>query len=96
MSSDETPNVPSPRNTREAVREKAQKVHAQQSRARVMRRIILGAIAIVAVGAIGTAITLAVSAQVSKPQLTPGGMDDDGILVSDISASAMSLSLIHI
>ncbi|QDE35522.1 protein-disulfide isomerase [Microbacterium foliorum] len=90
MSSDETPNVPSTRNTREAVREKAQKVHAQQSRARVMRRIILGAIAIVAVGAIGTAITLAVSAQVSKPQLTPGGMDDDGILVSDISASAMS------
>lgn len=90
MSSDETPNVPSTRNTREAVREKAQKVHAQQSRARVMRRIILGAIALVAVGAIGTAITLAVSAQVSKPQLTPGGMDDDGILVSDISAAAMS------
>ncbi|MFJ2542846.1 DsbA family protein [Microbacterium sp. NPDC087589] len=90
MSSDETPNVPSTRNSREAVREKAQKVHAQQSRARVMRRIILGAIAIVAVGAIGTAITLAVSAQVSKPQLNPGGMDDDGILVSDISASAMS------
>ncbi|WP_431738290.1 DsbA family protein [Microbacterium sp.] len=55
-----------------------------------MRRIILGAIAVVAVGAIGTAITLAVSAQVSKPQLTPGGMNDDGILVSDISASAMS------
>ncbi|MFJ4999613.1 DsbA family protein [Microbacterium sp. NPDC088619] len=90
MSSDETPNVPSPRNTREAVREKAQKVHAQQSRARVMRRIILGAVAVVAVGAIGTAITLAVSAQVSKPQLTPGGMNDDGILVSDISASAMA------
>ncbi|MEV8174754.1 thioredoxin domain-containing protein [Microbacterium sp. NPDC079176] len=90
MSSDETPNVPSPRNSREVVREKAQKVHAQQSRARVMRRIILGAIAVVAVGAIGTAITLAVFAQVSKPQLTPGGMNDDGILVSDISASAMS------
>lgn len=90
MSSDETPNVPSPRNSREVVREKAQKVHAQQSRARVMRRIILGAIAVVAVGAIGTAITLAVSAQVSKPQLTPGGMSHDGILVSDISASAMS------
>ena len=90
MSSDETPNVPTPRNSREVVREKAQKVHAQQSRARVMRRIILGAIAVVAVGAIGTAITLAVSAQVSKPQLTPGGMDDDGILVSDISATAAS------
>ena len=90
MSSDETPNVPSPRNSREAVREKAQKVHAQQSRARIMRRIIIAAVAIVAVGAIGTAVTLAVSAQVSKPQLTPSGMDGDGILVSDISASAAS------
>ncbi|SEB52680.1 DsbA family protein [Microbacterium hydrocarbonoxydans] len=90
MSSDETPNVPSPRNSREAVREKAQKVHAQQSRARLMRRIILGVVAVVAVGAIGTAITLAVTAQVSKPQLTPGGMDHDGILVSDISAAAVS------
>lgn len=90
MSSDETPNVPTSRNSREVVREKAQKVHAQQSRARIMRRIILGAIAIVAVGAIGTAVTLAVSAQVSKPQLTPTGMADDGILVSDISASTVS------
>jgi hypothetical protein len=90
MSSDETPNVPTSRNSREVVREKAQKVHAQQSRARIMRRIILGAIAIVAVGAIGTAVTLAVSAQVSKPQLTPTGLSDDGILVSDISASTVS------
>jgi hypothetical protein len=90
MSSDETPNVPTPRNSREVVREKAQKVHAQQSRARLMRRIILGVVAVVAVGAIGTAITLAVSAQVSKPQLTPGGLDHDGILVSDISAAAVS------
>ncbi len=90
MSSDETPNVPTTRNTREAVREKAQQVHAQQSRARLMRRIIIGAIAVVAVGAIGTAVTLAVSAQVSKPQLTPAGMDDDGILITDINASAAS------
>lgn len=90
MSSDETPNVPTPRNSREAVREKAQQVHAQQSRARLMRRIIIGAVAIVAVGAIGTAVTLAVSAQVTKPQLTPSGMDGDGILITGISASASS------
>lgn len=90
MSSDETPNVPSPRNSREAVREKAQQVHAQQSRARLMRRIIIGAVAVVAVGAIGTAVTMAVSAQVSKPQLSPSGMDGDGMLVTDISATAGS------
>lgn len=90
MSSDETPNVPTPRNSREAVREKAQQVHAQQSRARVMRRIIVGAVAVIAVGAIGTAVTLAVSAQVSKPQLTPSGMVGDGVIVTDISAVASS------
>ena len=88
MSSDETPNVPTPRNSREAVREKAQQVHAQQSRARLMRRIIIGAIAIVAVGAIGTAVTLAVSAQVSKPQLSPSGMDGDGVIVTNLAPSA--------
>ncbi|MDQ0728660.1 thioredoxin domain-containing protein [Microbacterium sp. W4I20] len=86
MSSDETPNVPPARNSREAVREKAQQVHAQQSRARLMRRIIIGAVAVVAVGAIGTAVTLAVSAQVSKPQLTPTGMEADGVVVNDIAA----------
>ncbi|WP_029258682.1 MULTISPECIES: DsbA family protein [unclassified Microbacterium] len=90
MSSDETPNVPTPRNSREAVREKAQKVHAQQSRARLMRRIIIGAVAVVAVGAIGTAVTLAVSAQVSKPKLTPTGMESDGVVVTDITAVAGS------
>lgn len=88
MSSDETPNVPTSRNSREAVREKAQQVHAQQSRARLMRRIIIGAVAIVAVGAIGTAVTLAVSAQVSKPRLTPTGMEADGVVVTDIAAVA--------
>ncbi|GAB3633974.1 hypothetical protein GCM10027421_33270 [Microbacterium shaanxiense] len=82
MSSDETPNVPTPRNSREAVREKAQKVHAKQSRARIMRRIIVGAVAVVAVGAIGTAVTMAVTSSVSKPALSPTGMDADGIIVN--------------
>jgi protein-disulfide isomerase len=90
MSSDETPNVPTPRNSREAVREKAQKVHAKQSRARIMRRVIIGVVAVAAVGAIGTAVTLAVSAQVTKPQLTPSGIEGDGILITDISASTGS------
>lgn len=55
-----------------------------------MRRIIIGAVAIVAVGAIGTAVTLAVSAQVSKPKLTPTGMESDGVVVTDITAVAGS------
>ena len=85
MSSDETPNVPTPRNSREAVREKAQQVHVQQSRARLMRRIIIGAVAIVAVVAIGTAIAMAVTSSVSEPTLTPKGMDGDGIVVNNIT-----------
>ncbi|WP_314651227.1 thioredoxin domain-containing protein [uncultured Microbacterium sp.] len=90
MSSDETPDSSTPRSSREAVREKAQRVHAQQSRARIMRRIILGTLALVAIGAIGTAVTLAVSAQVSKPQLSPSGMDGDGVVISSVSSAAAS------
>lgn len=81
MSSDETPNVPTPRN-REAVREKAQQVHAKQSRARIMRRIIVGVVAVVAVGAVGTAVAMAVTSTASKPTMSPSGMDDDGIVVN--------------
>lgn len=85
MSSDETPNVPTPRNSREAVREKAQQVHARQSRVRIMRRIIVGAVAILAVGAIGTAVAMAVTSSVTEPTLSPTGMDGDGIVVSNIT-----------
>ncbi|SJN15338.1 hypothetical protein FM104_00165 [Microbacterium esteraromaticum] len=83
MSSDETPNVPAARNSREAVREKAQQVHAQQSRARVMRRILIGVVAVVAVGAIGAAVAFAVGSSMSKPALSPSGMVDDGVIVTD-------------
>lgn len=88
MSSDETPNVPAARNSREAVREKAQLVHARQSRARIMRRLIIGLVAIVAVGSIGAAVAYAVGSSISKPQLSPTGMPGDGVTVSEIAASA--------
>ncbi|MBN8206795.1 thioredoxin domain-containing protein [Microbacterium esteraromaticum] len=85
MSSDETPNVPTTRNSRDAVRNKAQQVRAQQSRARVMRRIIIGVVAIVAVGSIGTAVAYTVGSSISKPELSPLGMDADGVTVSDVT-----------
>lgn len=87
MSSDETPNVPAGRNSREAVREKAQQVHAKQSRARLMRRIIIAVVAIVAIGSVGTAVALAVSSSLSQPTLTPKGMDDDGVTVTDVTVA---------
>ncbi len=85
MSSDETPNVPAGRNSREAVREKAQQVHAKQSRARLMRRIIIAVVAIVAIGSVGTAVALAVSSSLSQPTMTPRGMDADGVTVTDVA-----------
>ncbi|WP_309129543.1 thioredoxin domain-containing protein [Microbacterium sp.] len=85
MSSDHTPNIPAARNTRDAVREKAQQVHAQQSRARIMRRIIIGLVAIIAVASIGTAVAFAVGSSISKPTLSPSGMDGDGVTVSDVT-----------
>ncbi|UWF77055.1 MULTISPECIES: DsbA family protein [Microbacterium] len=88
MSSDETPNVPAARDSRQAVREKAQQVYAQQSRARLMRRVIIGLVAIVAVGSIGTAVALAVTSSISRPNLTPSGMADDGVTVRDVNVSA--------
>ena len=90
MSSDETPNVPAARNTREAVREKAQKVHAQQKRARIVRRIILGLVAVVVVGGVGTAVALAVNSSASKPLLSPSTLDGDGIVVHEITGVAAS------
>lgn len=85
MSSDETPNVPTPRNSREAVREKAQQIQTKQSRARVMRGIIIGAVAIIAVGAVGTAVTMAVTSTVSKPMMNPDGLEGDGIVVRSLA-----------
>lgn len=53
-----------------------------------MQRIILAIVAIVAIGGIGTAVAMAVSSSVSKPQLTPSGMQDDGMAVSAVAAAA--------
>lgn len=85
MTSDETPNVPAARSTREAVREKAKKVHAQQKRARIIRRTLIGLVAVVAVGGAGTAVALAVNSSVSKPQLSPSTIDGDGIQITEVT-----------
>lgn len=88
MSSDETPNVPTARNSREAVRQKAQQVQAQQSRARTMRRLIIALVAVVAVGSIGAAVAYAVGSSISKPTLSPSGMQSDGVTVDNVSMAA--------
>lgn len=87
MSSDETPNVPAARHSRAAVREKAQLVHAQQSRARLVRQLVIGLVAILAVGSIGAAVAYAVGSSISKPQLSPSGMSGDGVTVNQVTAA---------
>lgn len=87
MSSDHTPDVPNTSNSRDAVREKAQQVHAQQSRARLVRRTLLGLGAVVVVGAIGAGVAMAIGSSVSKPTRSPLNMPDDGIVVREVAAS---------
>ena len=88
MSSDETPNVPTPPHSRAAVREKAQQVSAQQSRARILRRVIIGVVAIIVVGAAGGAVAWAVGSAVSKPSMTPSNLHDDGVVVTKTDLAA--------
>ncbi|MFT4230654.1 MAG: thioredoxin domain-containing protein [Microbacterium sp.] len=81
MSSDETPNAPATRDRREAVREKALQVRAQQSKARTVRRASLTAGALVVVAAAAVVVTWAVTSAASKHDLTPSNMTDDGIRI---------------
>ncbi len=88
MSSDDNSSVPAKRNRREAVREKAAQVQAQQHRAGILRRVLIGSgiVAVVAVAAIG--VTLAWPSAASKPQLAPANMQQDGIVIDDVSAAS--------
>ena len=46
-----------------------------------MRRIIVGTVAVVAVAAIGVGVGYAIQTTASKPELSPSGMENDGVLV---------------
>lgn len=83
MSSDETGQLPDARGRREAVREKAQKVKARQSRNRVLRRSALVLLALAVVGGIAYVVTSIVVPAVSEPTLNPSGLEDDGVVVND-------------
>lgn len=88
MSSDQSPNVPAPRERRNAVREKAQQVQARQSRLRWLRRgsIALVAVAVVAVAAV--MVSMAVGSAMSRPELRPQNVTDDGFAVTSVTGVA--------
>jgi protein-disulfide isomerase len=85
MSSDDSPNVPAERDRRHAVREKAQQVQAQQSRARLIRTgsIVTAIVAVVAIAAV--IVTWTVTSVASQPLLDPANVTDDGFIVSSVA-----------
>jgi hypothetical protein len=85
MSSDDSSHVPTERDRREAVREKAQQVQARQSRARRIRAtsLVSGIVALVAVTAI--VVTWAISSAASKPLASPSNVENDGFAVTAVT-----------
>ena len=86
MSSDESPNVPAERDRRHAVREKAQQVQAQQSRARVVRTtsVVVAIAAVIAIAAV--VVTWTVTSGSSRSSMQPANVTDDGFMVTSVPA----------
>ncbi|MBD7956353.1 thioredoxin domain-containing protein [Microbacterium sp. Sa4CUA7] len=87
MSSDDPSNAPVKRDAREAVREKAQLVHAKQSRMRIIRRSLLGVAALAVVAVIAGSLVWVVSSNASKPQLSPANVVDNGFAISSVTGA---------
>lgn len=85
MSHDDAPNEPTPAGRRDAVREKAQLVHAKQSRARLLRRSAVAVVVAGAVVAVAVAVSWAVRSNSDRPQLEPADAPADGFQVTSVS-----------
>ncbi|GLJ61866.1 MULTISPECIES: DsbA family protein [Microbacterium] len=79
----ENPIVPPGSERRDAVREKAQKVKAKQTRAKMLRRGGITLVIVAGVAAIAFAVTSVVVPALNRPTLTPENLEDDGIVVAD-------------
>jgi len=88
MSTDSGDTPSSATDRREAVREKAQRVHVRQSRARIARRISLGVLATAAVAAVATVVVWSVTSTMGGRDLTPSTASSDGFAVSDVTGVA--------
>lgn len=87
--SNDTSSVPVKRDHREAVREKAQQVQAQQQRAGMWRRVLIGAGIVAVLGVTGVGVTLAWTSAGDKPQLAPANMEQDGIVIDDVAMASV-------
>ncbi len=92
MSPDQTPEESSdalqPRDRREAVREKALHVQAQQSRTRLIQRAALAAGVVGAVAVLAVVVMWAIGSSASRPQLSPQTAAHDGFVVTSLSNAA--------
>lgn len=80
-----------PQGRRDAVREKAQQVHVQQSRARVIRRSALIAGVVAAVAVVAVVVSWTVGGAAARPQLSPDAQND-GFVVASISGGSVMTS----
>ncbi|WP_169581053.1 MULTISPECIES: thioredoxin domain-containing protein [Microbacterium] len=85
MSSDESSNAAAASERRDAVREKAQLVQAQQSRARRIRGASIGLAVIALVAVVAIVVTWTISSAASKPVLSPDNVNDDGFVVTGVT-----------
>ncbi|WP_065571218.1 DsbA family protein [Microbacterium oleivorans] len=85
MSTDSGDTPSSATDRREAVREKAQRVHVRQSRARLARRLSLGVLATGAVAAVAAVVVWSVTSTMGGRDLTPDTASSDGFAVSDVA-----------
>lgn len=88
MSNDQTPQVPATRDRREAVREKAQQVHAKQSRLRLLRGILLSAAGLAVAGVATAAIIWAFAEMGPRPVIQPANAQNDGFAVTTVTGAA--------
>ncbi|MDC5237979.1 hypothetical protein NRA21_17885, partial [Acinetobacter baumannii] len=89
---DDSSNQPVPSDRREAVREKAQQVHAKQSRSRVLRRAAIVVAGLVVVGGAAAAVTWTLTSMGPRPQLEPANATKDGFAVNVVSGAASTTS----
>lgn len=83
-------DAPAKRDHREALREKAQLVHAQQRRAGVLRRVLIGAGIVAVLAVVGVGVTLAWTSANDTPQLAPTNMEQDGVVIDSVTTSALT------
>lgn len=90
MSSDDSSNAAAASERRDAVREKALQVQAQQSRARRIRGAGIATAVIAVIAVVAVVVTWAVSSSASKPTLSPQNASDDGFVVTGVTGVGLA------